>query len=167
MFLGDYMKFLKLLTIFALLCALSGVAAVAYSAYGSRGEEVREIQTRLAALGYYGGTIDGIYGRATSNAVLAAQRRFRLPETGVVDNITWDEIYDQYSGIENTTLRSTERFPTMGENTAVRTAANVRRGNSTAVNSNNLYSKTTTLTQFPGKNLSTGSKDPTKQEVVR
>ena len=81
------MKFLKLLTIFALLCALSGVAAVAYSAYGSRGEEVREIQTRLAALGYYGGTIDGIYGTGTKNAV----KRFQQDRNLTVDGIAGDK----------------------------------------------------------------------------
>ncbi|MBO5726393.1 MAG: spore cortex-lytic enzyme, partial [Clostridia bacterium] len=81
------MKFLKLLTIFALLCALSGIAAVAYSAYESRGEEVREIQTRLAALGYYGGTIDGIYGTQTKNAV----KRFQQDRNLTVDGIAGDK----------------------------------------------------------------------------
>mgnify|MGYP003442205626 CR=1 FL=1 len=33
------------------------------------------------------------------------------PETGVVGEATWDEIYDQFSGIENTSLRSGENFP--------------------------------------------------------
>ena len=31
----------------------------------------------------------------------------------------------------------------------------------------NQYAKTTTITQFPGRDLSIGSKDPIKQEVVR
>lgn len=139
---------------------------------GDSGEKVRLLQYMLSTLSKYISeippvSIDGIYGRATANAVLAAQRRFRLPETGVVDNVTWDEIYDQYSGIENTTFRSTESFPSTGENSAVRPAGNIRRANSSTTNNNNHHSKSTTVTQFPGRNLSTGSKDPVKQEVVR
>ena len=94
--------------------------------------------------------IDGIYGQATKAAVLAAQRRFGLPETGTVGQQTWDEIYDQYAGIENTNLRSAEAFP-----------------NSTGGNNRTNYSRTTTMTQFPGRDLSIGSQDVVKQEVVR
>ena len=98
--------------------------------------------------------IDGIFGSATRNAVLAAQRRFGLPETGVVNFETWDEIYDQFSGIETTTLRSIEEFPYTAAIAGI-TQPRAR------------YSKTTTMTQFPGNNLSTGSQDPVRQEVVR
>ena len=111
-------------------------------------------------------TIDGIYGSATRAAVLAAQRRFRLPETGTVGTQTWNEIYDQYSGIENTTLRSRETFPVQGQNTpAVRQAANIRRAGQTGERP--AFSKTSTLTQFPGNDLTIGSQDPVRQEVVR
>jgi peptidoglycan hydrolase-like protein with peptidoglycan-binding domain len=98
-------------------------------------------------------TIDGIYGPATRNAVLAAQRRFGLPQTGEVDFQTWDEIYDQYSGIENTTLRDITDFP---YTSAV-----------AGVNPRNRYSNTTTMRQFPGRDLRSGSQDPVRQEVVR
>lgn len=95
--------------------------------------------------------MDGIYGQATRAAVLAAQRRFGLPETGTVGAQTWDEIYNQYSGIENTTLRDAEIFPT-DNNRSTRNSA---------------YNRTSQMTQFPGRNLSIGSKDPVRQEVVR
>jgi peptidoglycan hydrolase-like protein with peptidoglycan-binding domain len=98
--------------------------------------------------------VDGIYGNATRNAVLAAQRRFNLPLTGEVDLDTWDEIYDQYSGIENTSLRDIEDFPY----TAALAGQTVPRSR---------YSKTTVHTQFPGTNLSMGNQDPVRQEVVR
>ena len=111
-------------------------------------------------------TIDGIYGSATRAAVLAAQRRFRLPETGTVGTQTWNEIYDQYSGIENATLRSRETFPAETPNTApVRQVANFRR--TTQSINRPSYSKTTTLTQFPGYDLIIGNQDPIRQEVVR
>lgn len=129
---------------------------------GDTGEKVRLLQYMLSVLSAHISTIppvniDGIYGQATRAAVLAAQRRFGLPETGTVGQQTWDEIYDQYSGIENTNLRSTELFP------------NSINGNNSASRNNNRtnYSRTTTMTQFPGRNLSIGSQDVVKQEVVR
>ena len=39
------------------------------SKYGSRGSEVTQIQTKLKRWGYYSGSIDGIYGNQTVNAV--------------------------------------------------------------------------------------------------
>ena len=138
---------------------------------GDTGEKVRLLQYMLSVLSEYipgipPVTIDGIYGSATRAAVLAAQRRFRLPETGTVGTQTWNEIYDQYSGIENSTLRSGETFPTAVQNAPqVRQAANIRR-NGQAPN-RPPYIRTTTLTQFPGNDLTIGSQDPVKQEVVR
>ena len=132
---------------------------------GDSGEKVRLLQYMLSTLATYISSIppvsiDGIYGQETRAAVLAAQKRFGLPETGTVGEATWDAIYDQYSGIENTTLRSGERFPQAGNS---RAAANTGRN---AINGAT-YARTTTLTQFPGRDLSIGSQDPVKQEVVR
>ena len=140
---------------------------------GSTGEQVRHLQYMLSVLadfipGIPNLTVDGIYGNATRSAVLAAQRRFRLPETGIVDRETWDEIYDQYSGIETTALRSRERFPE-GQANAV-PSANLSARNSPRSSSrpsDNQYNRTGTLTQFPGKDLIMGSRDPVSQEVVR
>ena len=140
---------------------------------GSTGEQVRHLQYMLSVLadfipGIPNLTVDGIYGNATRSAVLAAQRRFNLPETGIVDRETWDEIYDQYSGIETTVLRSRERFP-QGQANAV-PAANLSARSSPCNSSrptDNRYNRTGTLTQFPGKDLMLGSQDPVSQEVVR
>lgn len=138
---------------------------------GDTGEKVRLLQYMLSVLSEYipqipPVTIDGIYGNATRAAVLAAQRRFRLPETGTVGTQTWNEIYAQYSGIENTVLRSGETFPSAGENVqAVRPAANIRR--TSQLPNRPTYNRTTTLTQFPGNDLTIGSQDPVRQEVVR
>ena len=138
---------------------------------GDTGEKVRLLQYMLSVLSEYipeipSVAIDGVYGSATRAAVLAAQRRFRLPETGTVGTQTWNEIYDQYSGIENTTLRSGETFPTSGQNNpAVRTAGNMRRSAGTP--NRPPFNRTTTLAQFPGEDLTIGSQDPVRQEVVR
>lgn len=126
---------------------------------GDQGVKVEHLQYMLSVLSAYipeipAVTVDGIFGAATRNAVIAAQRRFGLPQTGIVNYDTWDEIYDQFSGIETTSLRSPEEFPYTSAiigNTAPR----------------NRYSRTTTMTQFPGNNLSAGNQDPVRQEVIR
>ena len=125
---------------------------------GSSGEKVRLLQYMLSVLSSHIPEIpplnvDGIYGPATRAAVLAAQRRFRLPETGTVGAQTWNAIYDQYSGIETASFRNPETFP----NGSSRTRQNGRNGSVTAA----------TMTQFPGRDLSVGSQDPVRQEVVR
>ena len=79
---------------------------------------------------------------------------------------TWNAIYDQYSGIENTTLRSSETFPQQDPfSTGIRPAANMRRN--VQQPGRPAYGRTTTLTQFPGSDLVIGSQDPVRQEVVR
>lgn len=132
---------------------------------GSTGDKVRLLQYMLSILASYisyipSVTIDGTYGPATRAAVLAAQRLFGLPETGVVDARTWDEIYDQYSGIESTSLRSGETFPGQGQLSIP--ASTLGRGRSATP-----YSRSSTMRQFPGTDLSMGAQDPVKQEVVR
>ena len=141
---------------------------------GDTGEKVRLLQYMLSVLSEYipgipPVTVDGIYGTQTRAAVLAAQRRFRLPETGTVGTQTWNAIYDQYSGIENTSLRSGETFPQPGQNVpAARPVGNFRRSTQTPpVQARAPYSRTTTITQFPGNDLTIGSQDPIRQEVVR
>lgn len=125
---------------------------------GSTGEKVRLLQYMLSVLSNFipeipSVAVDGIFGNATRAAVLAAQRRFRLPETGSVDAEIWNEIYDQYSGIENTALRSRETFP-------VEPQINGQGPSASQTN-------TGTMQQFPGFDLRTGQQDPVRQEVVR
>lgn len=131
---------------------------------GDRGDKVRHLQYMLSVLSAYISSIpplevDGIFGPATENAVRAAQRYFGLPQTGTVDATTWDEIYDQFSGIENTSLRNRETFP--GQSGGAVTAF---APNNTA---RTRYARTATLTQFPGRDLTMGQQDPISQEVIR
>ncbi len=56
---------------------------LALSKYGSRGNEVTQIQTKLKRWGYYNGSIDGIYGTQTLNAVKYFQRKNGLTQDGV------------------------------------------------------------------------------------
>ena len=126
---------------------------------GDRGIRVEHLQYMLRVLSAYisqipSVTVDGVYGSATRSAVLAAQGYFRLPQTGTVDLATWDEIYDQFAGIENASLRDLERFPY--------TSAVINQ-----TLPRNRYSRTSTMTQFPGYDLSMNNQDTAKQEVVR
>ncbi len=126
---------------------------------GDRGIKVEHLQYMLSVLAAYipeipNLTIDGVYGQATRNAVIAAQRRFGLPQTGIVDFETWDEIYDQFSGIETTTWRDPQNFPY----TAAVLGQTAPR---------NRYANTGTMAQYPGAPLRAGNQDPVSQEVVR
>ena len=44
------------------------------SKLGSRGEEVRQVQQKLKSLGYYKGSVDGIFGVQTKTAVQKFQK---------------------------------------------------------------------------------------------
>ena len=124
---------------------------------GSSGDKVRHLQYMLSMLSQYIPQlppleIDGSFGPATRNAVIAFQQYVELPVTGIVNARTWDEIYDLYSGIENRTLRNQETFPPA----ALSNSPQRQR-----------YARSSTMTQFPGRDLSIGNQDPVRQEVVR
>ena len=53
------------------------------SQYGSRGNEVRKLQTKLKELGFYNGSIDGIFGNNTKKAVISFQKSRGLKADGI------------------------------------------------------------------------------------
>ena len=64
------------------------LAVETLSKYGSRGSEVTQIQTKLKRWGYYSGSIDGIYGTQTVNAVKYFQRKNGLTVDGIAGPAT-------------------------------------------------------------------------------
>ena len=56
---------------------------------GSSGQEVREVQRRLKLWGYYKGSVDGVFGAGTRNAVVAFQKKNGLKADGVVGKSTY------------------------------------------------------------------------------
>ena len=71
---------------------------------GDRGQQVAIVQYYIDYLSAYYDTIpplaiDGVYGDATRNAVLAVQRTFGLPEDGILGEQTWNAITNAYYGI--------------------------------------------------------------------
>ncbi len=80
----------------ALLCITIIICIVSISVYstekesvqilskvGSRGEEVRSIQRKLKELGFFAGTVDGIYGVKTQSAVRKFQKSVGITADGV------------------------------------------------------------------------------------
>ena len=55
---------------------------------GSRGQEVKDLQGRLQALGYYAGEIDGQFGAMTKEAVISFQKANGLDADGMVGSET-------------------------------------------------------------------------------
>ena len=130
---------------------------------GDTGDQIRFLQYMLSILSDYISqiptvNIDGIFGPETAEAVIAFQRWLGLPQTGAVDRTTWDELYDQFAGIENTSLRNNELFPQLSAVAAAPAFAQRSREN---------YSKTPRHTQFPGMDLRFGMQDPVRKEVIR
>lgn len=68
------------------------------SKVGSTGTEVRQIQTKLKQWGYYTGSVDGIYGTATKNAVIAFQKKNGLTPDGIAGPATLAKIGISSSG---------------------------------------------------------------------
>lgn len=60
-----------------------GTSLETLSRVGSRGDEVKQIQTKLKNWGYYSGSVDGIYGEQTKQAVIKFQKKNRLTADGV------------------------------------------------------------------------------------
>ncbi|MDE5884221.1 MAG: peptidoglycan-binding protein [Oscillospiraceae bacterium] len=69
-----------------------------------RNEQVRGLQYFLAVVGAYYEEVErieitGIYDQQTEDSVRSFQRVFGLPQTGVVNESTWDFIFRAYAGI--------------------------------------------------------------------
>lgn len=58
------------------------------SRVGSTGTEVTQVQQKLKSLGFYTGSVDGVYGSATKKAVAAFQKSVGLTADGVTGNAT-------------------------------------------------------------------------------
>ena len=66
-------KPLKMLIVIFVLVSILCITVGALSKMGSTGSEVSKIQSRLKEWGYYDGTVDGIYGIKTRDAVIKFQ----------------------------------------------------------------------------------------------
>lgn len=85
---------------------------------GASGTNVTAIQSALNTVSSQYSEIpvivvDGIFGSATRNAVIAFQRKFNLPADGIVNQETWDLLFTTANEIDNGDLpsASTPPFP--------------------------------------------------------
>lgn len=80
----------KILLMFIVILTIvsAGVAVFATSRRGSSGKEVRQIQEKLKRWGYYTGSVDGIYGSKTEQAVKKFQRSNGLTADGIAGKAT-------------------------------------------------------------------------------
>lgn len=88
-------KYISFLAFFLIFSIIVGIAFIytnqpqqaesqdALSKIGSRGDEVRQIQSKLKSLGFFNGTVDGIYGVKTQSAVKRYQQSVGINADGV------------------------------------------------------------------------------------
>ena len=112
---------------------------------GDRGESVKVIQYVLSVVAeFYNNipavAIDGIYGPATKNAVIAVQRMSGLTQDGIMGPQTWAALYRLYAGIVDTVSTYTNVIPEQFRPDLPESQA-------------------TGLTQYPGQPLTLGSAD--------
>ncbi len=74
---------------------------------GMQGIEVSGVQYYLAVIGAYYEAVEpveitGYFGEQTENSVKSFQRVFGLPQTGIVDRATRNDLYRAYRGIADT-----------------------------------------------------------------
>lgn len=98
-----FKNFTAVITALAIVIAAGAAFGIGYKVYndrqnsnssytlsklGSSGDEVKSIQRKLSSLGYYKGSIDGIYGTATKSAVTAFQRNCGITADGICGSQT-------------------------------------------------------------------------------
>ncbi len=79
-------RYIRIITLtLACVCLLLAFLPARAATYqqGSQGSAVKTIQTKLKRWGYYTGTVDGVYGAKTVEAVKYFQRQNGLPADGV------------------------------------------------------------------------------------
>ncbi len=74
------------------LCKCDRVRTLGLHSPPLQGPDVLELQERLARLGFYSGSRDGVYGSALVQAVRKMQGALGLPPTGNVDDSTWQAL---------------------------------------------------------------------------
>jgi len=85
--------------VIAVMLSFTAIAEFNPITKGNKGNIVKGIQSRLMELGYLSGKADGDFGNGTENAVKAFQADKGLEETGVVDEATYDALYEGAEGL--------------------------------------------------------------------
>ena len=76
----------------------AGESAPATCRPGDKGSDVKKLQRALKAAGVYSGKIDGVYGKGTTAAVKAYQKKHSLTQDGVAGQITLKTLFGEDAG---------------------------------------------------------------------
>ena len=68
---------------------------------GSKGIQVKELQQRLRALGWFQGNVDGKYGTVTRKTIQQFQQAAGITVTGIADSPTQELIYSDSAPIKS------------------------------------------------------------------
>lgn len=96
--------------------------------YGCKGDNVKEIQRRLKALGYFSGTIGGNYLTKTEAAVKAFQKAAHLTEDGICGKKTLPALFSSDAPVMNEPSVSSEKSTAAATENAVNGAAVPAKG---------------------------------------
>lgn len=123
-----------------------------FLAEGQRSQRVAFLQYLLSVLSQFYTNIpfvniDGLYGPQTRQAVIALQQSAGLPQTGTVDEATWEALVERFVSIDRTVLSSADFAPFTVPDAEPLTPEQIQE--SLALRPN----------QFPGKNLEYGQRD--------
>ena len=77
-----------LMAVILVLVSIQPIAFAAALRRGSSGDDVIKLQKKLKNWGYYNGSVDGVFGAGTEEAVMYFQRKNGLTADGVVGNAT-------------------------------------------------------------------------------
>ncbi len=126
-----YRTLIAFILIFTVLTFVSYVqkeetgAVYTLSKIGSRGNEVRQIQKKLKELGYYKGSVDGIYGTGTQKAVRSFQKNCGITADGVAGPKTL-----KYLGLSSASSGSSGQYSSSDINLLAKLIAAEARGES-------------------------------------
>lgn len=92
---------------------------------GMQNNQVRGLQYFLAVVGAYYASVQpiqitGYYDAQTEASVKSFQRVFGLPQTGIVDETTWNDLFRAYQGIVESVPVNTDLTPVLYPGTILR-----------------------------------------------
>ncbi len=101
---------------------------------GKKGYQVSSMQQRLKQLGYYSGSVDGVCGTSTVNAVKAFQKKMGLTQTGIADASLQAIMYASSAVPAKATAAPATQAPVSGFpcTAYTTTAVNLRKGKTTS-----------------------------------
>ena len=103
-------KKLLFLSTFIFFVAILSTISLGLSKYGSTGNEVKQIQTKLKNWGYYSGSIDGVFGSKTLQAVKKFQEKNGLKVDGIVGEKTLAALGISSSSNSNTSSNNSNLY---------------------------------------------------------